>query len=255
VILTVALPLICSAYIGVAEAAAEKALASAKRKGNDGVNVPVIGEMRTELTTAQIARERMIANVDELNVEPGIEYADRSLIRKTIVTEAVKRTAEKALEATGGRLFSCFWTRKNPARRSGRTVPSNASKEAALFHWLCRHGLGPHGTIARETGSLGRCGSVVSSTEPRRELPAKVSSTEDGQRASGRGIADREVAETDICKGPEIGNNFEIDSESRIEEAHVNLWPVEDEPVTPLRCLPKLKKNYGPVIRQIFLPH
>jgi hypothetical protein len=74
----------------------------------------------------------------------------------------------------------------------------------------------------------------VSSTEPSRELPAKVSSTEDGQRASGRGIADREVAETDICKGPEIGNNFKIDSESRIEEAHVNLWPVEDEPVTPL---------------------
>ncbi len=56
----------------------------------------------------------------------------------------------------------------------------------------------------------------------------------------------------DILRGvPRI----EIDSESRIEEAHVNLWPVEDEPETPLRCLPKLKKNYGPVIRQIFLPH
>ena len=102
---------------------------------------------------------------------------------------------------------------------------------------------------------LGRCGSVVSSTEPSRELSAKVSGTEDGQRASGRGITDREVAETDICKGPEIGNNFKIDPESRIEEAHVNLWPVEDEPVTPLRFLPKLKKNYDPVIWQIFLPH
>lgn len=95
----------------------------------------------------------------------------------------------------------------------------------------------------------------MSSTEPSREFPAKVSSTEDGQRTSNRGIADREVAETDICKGPEIANNFKVDPESRIEEAHVNLWPVEDEPVTPLRCLPKLKKNYDPVIRQIFLPH
>ena len=27
---------------------------------------------------------------------------------------------------------------------------ANASKEAALFHWPCRHGLGPHGTIARD---------------------------------------------------------------------------------------------------------
>jgi alkylation response protein AidB-like acyl-CoA dehydrogenase len=64
--------------------------------------VLVIGEMQTELTAAQIALESMIANVDELNVEPGIEHADRSLIRKTIVTEAVKRTADKALEAAGG---------------------------------------------------------------------------------------------------------------------------------------------------------
>ena len=95
----------------------------------------------------------------------------------------------------------------------------------------------------------------MSSTEPSRELPAKVSSTEEGQRTSGHGIADREVAKTDICKGPEIGNNFKIDPESRIEEAHVNLGPVQDEPVTPFRCLPKLKKNYDPVIRQIFLPH
>jgi alkylation response protein AidB-like acyl-CoA dehydrogenase len=102
VILTVALPLICSAYVGIAEAAAEKALASVKRKGDDGVNALLIGEMQTELTIAQIALESMIANVDELNVEPGIEHANRSLVRKTIVTDAVKRTADKALEATGG---------------------------------------------------------------------------------------------------------------------------------------------------------
>ena len=95
----------------------------------------------------------------------------------------------------------------------------------------------------------------MSGTEPSRELSAEVSSTTDRQRASGCGIVDREVAETDICKGPEIGNNFKINLESRIEEAHVNVWPVKDEPVTPLRCLPKLKKNYDPLSRQIFLPH
>jgi len=102
VILTVALPLICSAYVGVAEAAAEKARASAARKGDDGVTALLIGEMENELTTAQIALESMIANVNDLDVEPGIEHANRSLIRKTIVAEAVKRTADKALEATGG---------------------------------------------------------------------------------------------------------------------------------------------------------
>jgi alkylation response protein AidB-like acyl-CoA dehydrogenase len=102
VILTVALPLICAAYVGAAEAAAERARASAARKGGDTVSALLIGEMENELTTAQIALQSMIANANDLDAEPGIEHANRSLIRKTIVAEAVKRTAEKALEATGG---------------------------------------------------------------------------------------------------------------------------------------------------------
>jgi acyl-CoA dehydrogenase len=102
VILTVALPLICAAYAGMAEAAADIARENAARKGDDGANALAIGEMQTELTTAQIGFESMIANANELNVEPGIEHANRALIRKTIVAEAVKRTADRALEATGG---------------------------------------------------------------------------------------------------------------------------------------------------------
>jgi alkylation response protein AidB-like acyl-CoA dehydrogenase len=91
VTLTVALPLICAVYIGIAEAAAEKACAIAAKKGDDGVNALFIGEMLTELTTAQIALESMIANVNELNVEPRIPHANQALIRKTIVAEAVQR--------------------------------------------------------------------------------------------------------------------------------------------------------------------
>ena len=102
VILTVALPLTSAVYVGIAEAAAEKARGIAERKGDDGVNALVIGEMQTELTTARIALESMIANVNELDVEPGMQHANCALIRKTIVAEAVKRTADKALEATGG---------------------------------------------------------------------------------------------------------------------------------------------------------
>jgi acyl-CoA dehydrogenase len=102
VILTIALPLICAAYVGLAEAAAERAQAIAARKGDDGVNALVLGEMQTELTTAQIGLESMIANVNELDVEPGMQHANSALIRKTIVAEAVKRTADKAIEATGG---------------------------------------------------------------------------------------------------------------------------------------------------------
>jgi alkylation response protein AidB-like acyl-CoA dehydrogenase len=102
VIITVALPFICAAYVGVAEAAAEKARASAARKGDDGVNAFLIGEMENELTTAQVALESMIRNVNDLEVEPAIEHANRSLIRKTIVAEASRRAVDKALEAAGG---------------------------------------------------------------------------------------------------------------------------------------------------------
>jgi alkylation response protein AidB-like acyl-CoA dehydrogenase len=99
--LTIALPMVCAVYVGMAEAAAEKALTIAAAKGDDGVNALAIGEMQTELTTAQIALESMVSNANELDVEPGIEHANRALIRKTIVAEAVKRETEKALEATG----------------------------------------------------------------------------------------------------------------------------------------------------------
>jgi len=101
VILTVALPLICAAYVGIAESAAEKALASARGKRDDGTSL-LIGEMQNDLTCAQIALQNMIQNASDLDVEPGIEHANRSLICKTLVTESVKRTADKALEATGG---------------------------------------------------------------------------------------------------------------------------------------------------------
>jgi acyl-CoA dehydrogenase len=102
VILTIALPMFCSVYVGMAEAAAEKARAVASAKGDDGVNSLVIGEMLTDLTTAQIALQSMVTNANELDLEPGIEHANRALIHKTIVAEAVKNVTGKALEATGG---------------------------------------------------------------------------------------------------------------------------------------------------------
>jgi len=100
--LTVALPMFCSAYVGMAEAAAGKALAISSAKGDDGVNALVIGEMLTDLTTAQMALQSLISNANELDVVPGIEHANRALIHKTIIAQAVKRAVDKALEAVGG---------------------------------------------------------------------------------------------------------------------------------------------------------
>ncbi len=102
VILTVAMPLICSAYGGVAEAAASKARRSAAKRGDDSITPLLVGEMENEVVTARIGIDSMIGIANDFDFEPTIESANEMLIRKTIVTQAVIRAAEKALEVTGG---------------------------------------------------------------------------------------------------------------------------------------------------------
>lgn len=103
VILTVALPLICAAYVGAAEDAAARAVSSAREKREDAVTSILLGEMVNELTTAQMAWEGMVEPVGNLDGTIGIEDANRALVRKTILSGAVLRVAEKALEVTGGK--------------------------------------------------------------------------------------------------------------------------------------------------------
>ena len=69
------------------------------------------------------------------------------------------------------------------------------------------------------------------------------------------GVADREVAETNLRKSPDVSDYVEVDPESRVEEAHVTFGPVQHEPVTPFRRLPKLEKDDDSAIGQIFGPH
>lgn len=105
VILTVAMPLIMSAYVGTAEAAANIAREGAKRRAGDPVTPYLIGEMENLLTAAQIAREDMIRLCNNFDFEPTLELASKVLIRKTICASAVIASAEKAMEVTGGAGF------------------------------------------------------------------------------------------------------------------------------------------------------
>jgi alkylation response protein AidB-like acyl-CoA dehydrogenase len=102
VILTVAMPLIVSAYLGVAEAAAEIAYRSAGKRADDTATQFLVGEMTNLLTTAQLARNDMVAIANDLQFEPVTETANAILVRKTIAAKAIIATAEKAMEATGG---------------------------------------------------------------------------------------------------------------------------------------------------------
>jgi alkylation response protein AidB-like acyl-CoA dehydrogenase len=105
VVSTVAIPLIMSVYLGVAEAASDLALGIARKKPGDP-NLPyLIGEMDTALVTAQLAVRGMVDLCDDYAFESSVQTANAVLIRKSIAARACIQTAEKALEVAGGGAF------------------------------------------------------------------------------------------------------------------------------------------------------
>ena len=103
VILTVAMPLIMSVYVGIAESAARRARKLVKP--DDPEAPTLLGELENRLVTAQIATEDMIRNANDLDFTPSVDLANATLVRKTIAANACIATVEKALEAAGGAGF------------------------------------------------------------------------------------------------------------------------------------------------------
>ena len=104
VVLPVALPLIMSVYLGVAETAARRV--RERQCGNpeaDPVLPYVVGEMENALTTATLAVESMVAIVDDFNYEASVETVSEIVKRKTIAVNACQQTVAKAMEACGGK--------------------------------------------------------------------------------------------------------------------------------------------------------
>jgi alkylation response protein AidB-like acyl-CoA dehydrogenase len=100
IIIVCAMPLVLSVYVGVAEAAAERALTIVKPRPA-GVLPQLLGELENHLTTAQLALDSMVALANDLDFEPSIERTSAMLVRKTLAANAVIATCAKALEAAG----------------------------------------------------------------------------------------------------------------------------------------------------------
>ncbi len=105
VILTAAMPLIMSAYTGVAEAAATVAREHASKTCGDSSTPYLLGELTNHLTMAQLAADDMVRLANDLDFVAGLDLANAMLVRKTIVADHVLATVEKALEAAGGAGF------------------------------------------------------------------------------------------------------------------------------------------------------
>jgi len=100
VIIPTALPLITSAYVGLAEAASELAISAAKYRQAE--LAPAVGEMTNVLTSAQVVLDDMVRINEDQQFTPTMEVADAILARKAIAAEAVKRVVELAAELVGG---------------------------------------------------------------------------------------------------------------------------------------------------------
>jgi acyl-CoA dehydrogenase len=101
-ILTIASPLILSAYLGVAEAARDLALQHAQRKRDSAEVWYLVGEMENLLTTARLAVADGIALCGNYTFAADDATGGAAAVRKTIAAQALIACVEKALEVVGG---------------------------------------------------------------------------------------------------------------------------------------------------------
>lgn len=104
-VLGVALPVIMASYVGVAEAAAEEALALARGRAGRPHVPGLAGRMGTRLTAARDAVRAMVDAADDLRFDNTLAAASTSLTRKTLATQAVTDVARLALELGGGAAY------------------------------------------------------------------------------------------------------------------------------------------------------
>jgi len=136
VVLGAAMPLILAAYVGIADAAVERAVAAAKGRSDPHV-LQLLGEMLNAHTTAADAVDAMFRDADDLRFDATDAFAGRALARKTVAADALVATVRLAIEATGG----AGYARGSDLERLYRDV------HGCLFHPLPR---------ARQTTFTGR---------------------------------------------------------------------------------------------------
>jgi alkylation response protein AidB-like acyl-CoA dehydrogenase len=105
VVVAVAMPLIMSVYVGIAEAAHDLALRQVEKKRADLHTPYLVGEMENALVTSQMALQGMVDIAANYDFKPVDQTASAIMTRKTIAAQATILTVEKALEVVGGAGF------------------------------------------------------------------------------------------------------------------------------------------------------
>lgn len=127
IVIGAAMPLIMSAYLGIADAATEVALDDAAGRTEPSVH-HLLGEMLNAHRTADDVIAAMVDSAEDLHFDNTNEHSSVTLSRKSVAADALITTVRTAIEVTGGRGFS----RGNPLERLYRDV------HGAMFHPLPR---------------------------------------------------------------------------------------------------------------------
>ena len=99
----IAQPIIYSVYLGVAEAARERALALVRKRRPDEHLLQAVGEMENRLESARIAHADWVAFSS--SARPGPATTSKSMINRTLVARGVLGTVDAAMDVAGGAAF------------------------------------------------------------------------------------------------------------------------------------------------------
>ena len=105
-VLGAAMPLIMSSYVGVAEAAARRALQLAHRRSERPDVALAVGRMVNSLTTAQDSVRAMVDASADLRFDNDLGIASMTLSRKRRAADAAIDTVRLALEVGGGAAYA-----------------------------------------------------------------------------------------------------------------------------------------------------
>lgn len=103
IITMVALPLIYSVYVGVAEAARDRAIQLAMKRGTDEHLCYLVGGLENELAAATWALGQMVST--GTSGQPGFDTTNQIMTGRTLVAKAALNVADMAMEIAGGSAF------------------------------------------------------------------------------------------------------------------------------------------------------
>lgn len=97
------MPCVYAVYLGVAEAARERALALVRKRRADEHLLQAVGEMEDRLESARIAHAAWVSF--SKGAQPGAATTSKSMTYRTLAARGVLGTVDSAMEVAGGAAF------------------------------------------------------------------------------------------------------------------------------------------------------